>query len=63
MQTSSNEIRLFKAYNETISSFNTEQDSFRNIKQAIIQRNVSKGLTFHISSDLQEMVKIMLSVE
>lgn len=50
MQTSSNEIRLFKAYIETISSFNTGQDSFQNIKQAIIQCNVSK--VFHSTSPL-----------
>lgn len=49
MQTSSNETRLFKAYIETINSFNTGQDSFRNIKQAIIQCNVSKCLPFPIS--------------
>lgn len=57
MQTSSNEIRLFKAYIETISSFNTGQDNFRNIKQAIIQCNVSKCLTFRISSDLRRQSK------
>lgn len=49
----SKEICLFKTYIETINSFNTEQDSFRNIKQAILQCNVSKHPKFYISSDLK----------
>lgn len=43
VQTSSKEICLFKTYIETTDSFNTEQDSFRNIKQAILQCDVSKA--------------------
>lgn len=53
MPTSSKEICLFKTYIETTDSFNTEQDSFRNIKQAILQCNVSKRPKFYISSALK----------
>lgn len=47
----------------TLRWFNTEQDSFRNIKQAILQCNVSKCPKFHISSDWREIVTIILSVK
>lgn len=49
MQVSSKEIHLFKTYIKTISSSNTEQGSFRNIKQAILQGNVSDCPKFYIS--------------
>lgn len=47
----------------TLRWFNTEQDSFRNIKQAILHGNVSKCPKFHVSSDWQEIVKIILLVK
>lgn len=53
MQTSSEEISLLETYIETISSFNTEQDSFGNIEQAILQYNVSKCSKYYISSDVK----------
>lgn len=49
MQVSSKEIHLFKTYIKTISSSNTEQGSFRNIKQAILQGYVSDCPKFYIS--------------
>lgn len=64
VQISSKEIHLFKTYIEMISSYNTEQDSFRNRKQAILQCNVSKCPKFYISSDLRwAAVKITLAVD
>lgn len=58
-------VCLFKTSIETSSSFNTEQDSFKNIRQATVFYNVMSQNCpkFHISSDWQEIVKIILSTE